>query len=56
MLYLNAPPLRNDLVSLGLKLHHRRQVSGDGIGGPNLRMDNTVKRPAKLLDCTQAGQ
>ena len=55
VLHLNSPPLLDDLVGMGLKLHHRRQISWDGIGGPNLRMDNAVKRPAQLLNCAQAG-
>ena len=55
MLHLNAPAILDDFVSFCLKLHHRRQVGGDGISGPNLCMDDAVKGPAQLLDCAQAG-
>ena len=56
VLHFNAPPLLDDPVRLVLEMYHWRQVGGDGIRRPNLRMDNAVKRPAKLLDCAQAGQ
>lgn len=52
---LNAPPFFDDFVGFGLKLHHRRQVGRDGIGGPNFGVDNTIERPAQLLYSAQAG-
>lgn len=56
MFHLDSQPLLDDLVGLGLKLHHRRYVSGDGVSSPDLRVDDAVKGPAQLLDCAQAGK
>lgn len=56
MFYFNAPALLDNRIGLVFKLYHWRQVCRNGVGGPNLSMDNTIQRPAKLFDCTQAGQ
>ena len=54
--HLNTGHLLDDLISLSLKLDHRWRVCGNGVGGPDLRMDDAVKPPPKLNDCTQASQ
>ena len=56
MFHLNATLLLDDLISMGLELHHRRKIGGDGVGGEHFRVDDTVKRPAELFDSAQAGQ
>lgn len=53
---LDASHLFDDLVGLGLKLDHRWRVSRDGIGSPNLSVDNAVKPPPKLFDGSNASQ
>lgn len=55
MLDLNPPPLLDYPVGSGLELHHGRQVSRDGICGPNFCVDNAVERPTKLFYGTQTG-
>ena len=56
MLDLDAPPLLDDFIGARLKLHHRRYVCGDGVGSPHLGVDDTVERPAQLLNGSQTGQ
>ena len=46
--------MQGKLVGFGLKLHHRRQVSRDGIGGPHFDMYNAVKRPAQFINGAKA--
>ena len=46
VLNLNPPSLLDDLVSLCLKLHHRRQICRYRVSGPNFSVNNSVKRPA----------
>lgn len=55
MLNLDAPPLLDDLIRLGFELYHGWQVGRDGIGGPNLGVDDPIKRPTKLFYGTQTG-
>lgn len=40
--HLNTEHLFDDLISLGLKLHHRRRVCGNVIGSPHLSVNDTV--------------
>ena len=56
VLHLDSPPLLDDLVGLGLKLHHRRQVGRDGVCGPNFGMHDPVKWPSKFLNRSQTSQ
>lgn len=44
--HLNSPTLLDDLVSLGLKLDHRREVGLNSIRSPYLSVNDTVEGPA----------
>lgn len=56
MFDLNPPPFLDNPVSFSLKLNHRRQVSGDGVGGPHICVYNSVKWPTKLFYGTKASE
>jgi hypothetical protein len=52
--HLNAPPLLDDLIGLSFELNHRREVSLNGISSPYLSVNNTIKRPTKFFNGSQA--
>ena len=54
MFHLNAPSFLDDFICLGLKFDHWREVCMNRVGCPDLRMDDPVQRPARLLDGEQA--
>lgn len=49
VLHLNAPSPFDDLIGFRLKLHHRREICGDGIGGPNLGMDGSDQEANQVV-------
>lgn len=56
VLNLNPPTFLNDGISFLLELHHGRKVSRNCVRRPHLCVNDTVKRPAELFDCSKASQ
>nr|DAQ49597.1 MAG TPA: hypothetical protein [Caudoviricetes sp.] len=54
MFYFNPIPLSNDFICMNLEGNHWRQISRNIIRCPHFRMNDTVKRPTKLFNGSQA--